>query len=413
MNYYNYYSKDGVTVVTMLDSRRALMNGEYPVKVRVTYTRKRIYLPTGKSLSQQDWNKLPIARSSILSSTRKDIENSFMLVQSAVEKLLYEGDFSIENLEDLLKGRSVGTKEDVVSYISRIETELAAEERIGNLGFYQQLKLLMIKFKGEHVPFKVVTPKWLNSFETFLREEQGLRQSTIAMRMRTLRAVYNRAIKDRIAKQKDYPFGEGKYVFQEGEGRKMALTIEEIGAVARYETEEPDFVKYRDYWLFLYYANGLNITDFAKLKYSDIIDGEFYVIRTKTSRTSRTQKNIRVPITAPMQEIIDKYGNIDKAGYIFPILNDNDNAKRIRDKVQILTRSINRRMARLSESLGIKKITTYTARHSFATVLKRAGVPISYISESLGHSSIQTTTHYLDSFDKDERKKNAEILTRF
>ena len=70
-------------------------------------------------------------------------------------------------------------------------------------------------------------------------------------------------------------------------------------------------------------------------------------------------------------------------------------------------------MARVAEALGIDHISTYTARHSFATVLKRAGANIAYISESLGHQDLKTTENYLASFERDERQKNAELLTRF
>ena len=67
-------------------------------------------------------------------------------------------------------------------------------------------------------------------------------------------------------------------------------------------------------------------------------------------------------------------------------------------------------MADVAEALGINHISTYTARHSFATVLKRAGANIAYISESLGHKDLKTTENYLASFEKEERQKNAELL---
>ena len=82
-------------------------------------------------------------------------------------------------------------------------------------------------------------------------------------------------------------------------------------------------------------------------------------------------------------------------------------------KTLYLTRAINKRMHAIGEALGIGNITTYTARHSFATVLKRAGANIAYISESLGHQDLKTTENYLSSFEREERVKNAELLTKF
>lgn len=121
-----------------------------------------------------------------------------------------------------------------------------------------------------------------------------------------------------------------------------------------------------------------------------------------------------MPLTDPMKRIIEKYGN-DPNGHelIFPILSgDEDEAKR-KAKTKYFTRAINRRMAEIGSKLGIGNISTYTARHSFATVLKRSGANIAYISESLGHQNLKTTENYLASFEKEERKKNAELLTQF
>ena len=78
-----------------------------------------------------------------------------------------------------------------------------------------------------------------------------------------------------------------------------------------------------------------------------------------------------------------------------------------------LTRAINKRMQEVGEQLEIGNISTYTARHSFATVLKRAGANIAYISESLGHQDLKTTENYLASFEREEREKNAALLTNF
>lgn len=82
-------------------------------------------------------------------------------------------------------------------------------------------------------------------------------------------------------------------------------------------------------------------------------------------------------------------------------------------KTLYITRAINKRMKEVGEQLGIGNISTYTARHSFATVLKRAGANIAYISESLGHQDLKTTENYLASFEREERQKNAELLTKF
>ena len=254
---------------------------------------------------------------------------------------------------------------------------------------------------------------WLKRFEESMRSS-GKSQTTIAMNMRSLRSIINEARRSGLVKDALYPFGRGKYEIQEGEGRKLALTLEQIGQIARYEDGTDTTTKYRDYWLFLYFCNGINVADFVKLKYDNIVNGEIYFVRQKTEHRTRTRKEICVPISSPMREIIDRWGNPpEKGNYIFPILRGHETELERNKKTKYFTRSINRRMQSISEALGIGPVSTYTARHSFATVLKRSGTSIAYISESLGHQNLKTTENYLASFEREERAKNAELLTRF
>ncbi|WP_418991496.1 tyrosine-type recombinase/integrase [Alistipes sp.] len=211
-----------------------------------------------------------------------------------------------------------------------------------------------------------------------------------------------------------YPFGKGRYEIQAGEGRKLALTLEQIGQIAKYDDGTEATAKYRDYWLFLYLCNGINVADIVRLRYRDIVNGEICFVRQKTERTTKTRKEIRVIVVRQMQDIIDRWGNTPAPdSYLFPILEGGEDAMRRKMKTLYLTRAINKRMQEVGERLGIGKISTYTARHSFATVLKRAGANIAYISESLGHQDLKTTENYLAGFEREERIKNAEILTKF
>ena len=84
-----------------------------------------------------------------------------------------------------------------------------------------------------------------------------------------------------------------------------------------------------------------------------------------------------------------------------------------KDKIKSVTKRCNKRLKKIATILGIEGLSTYTARHSYATVLKRSGANIAYISESLGHNDLKTTENYLASFEKEERVKNARLLTNF
>lgn len=404
------YSKDGISVLTTLDSRRAKADGKYPVKVQVVYNRQQKYYSTGKNMTSEEWEKLPHTKVRALADIRTDIENSFNIVRDNVESIAYTGEFSFDALNQRLKRGSNGTVN--AAFQAKI-ADLRSNERIGNMMVYDTILKGIERFSGSNIQFHEITTDWLKRYEKFLLGEQKS-YTTIGIHMRTLRAILNNARKVGIIKESAYPFGRDRYEIKTTEGRKKALTMEQIGQIARYEDGGDATAKYRDYWLFLYLCNGINMADFVKLKYSNIDNGEIFFVRQKTEHTTRTRKEIRVVITEPMQAIIDRWGNpTSPDNYIFPVLTGKEDALTQKHKTQYLTRAINKRMAAIGEVLGMGNISTYTARHSFATVLKRSGANIAFISESLGHNDLKTTENYLASFEREERVKNAELLTQF
>ena len=406
------YSKDGTTVSVMLDTRRIKSDGKCPVKIRVTYKRSRCYYPTGKDLTPEEWKMLPTTKAHALVTVRKDIESSYQIVRAAVEELAASGGFSLDALNNRLKGAAADTVNTM--FRAKIE-ELKKAGRVGSMLVYDNVLKGLERFAGKRIRLEVVTVSWLRRYADFLRKE-GKTQTTIAIHQRHLRAILNEAKRLGSIKDAQYPFGLGKdkYTIQAGEGRKLALTLEQIGQIANYEDGTEAMAKYRDYWLFLYLCNGINVADFVKLRYRDIVNGEICFVRQKTERTTKTRKEIRVVVTERMQAIINRWGNPPRLdNFIFPVLDGQEDAMRRKMKTMYFTRAINKRMKEIGEQLGIGSISTYTARHSFATVLKRAGANIAYISESLGHSDLKTTENYLASFEREERVKNAELLTKF
>lgn len=403
------YSKDGITVATCIDTSHPKQNGTYPVKVRVTYKRARQYYPTGKSLSAEDWEAMPVSKARSLIAVRKDIENSYNVVRDTVEELANFGSFSFDNLNRRLKSGDLTLNS---AFRAKID-ELKAQDRIGSMLVYNVVRQGIERFAGARVPIDAVTIEWLRRYEKFLIKEEKS-TTTIGIHMRHIRAILNEACRNGVIKEAQYPFGRGRYEIQAGEGRKMALTLEQIGKIANYDDGSDTTARYRDYWLFLYLCNGINVADFVKLKYRDIVDGEICFVRQKTERTTKTRKEIRVIVTERMQAIIDRWGNRKRAyNYIFPILDGTEDAEQRHSKTIAAAGYINVRMRTIGKELGIGNISTYTARHSFATVLKRAGANIAYISESLGHQDLKTTENYLASFEREERQRNAELLTQF
>jgi integrase len=171
-------------------------------------------------------------------------------------------------------------------------------------------------------------------------------------------------------------------------------------------------------WFFGFFANGINPTDIAHLKYKNIDEDGFIIIsREKTKFTTRANpKKLVIAITDDMQRIIDTWGNSDNnaENYIFPVFTHGISAHRRRELVQGFTSTINDWMKRICKKVGIsKKIRTMEYRHSMATILKRAGVSTSYIKEILGHTDEKTTENYLDSFELEVKKKYSQHLSIF
>ena len=135
--------------------------------------------------------------------------------------------------------------------------------------------------------------------------------------------------------------------------------------------------------------------------------------RAKTSRTQRVKKPIQFFLSPELKAIINEFGNTDKSSdaFVFDVLKHGMTEKQVRDTVQSFNHTINQRLKVISTDLKFEKhITTIVARHSFATQLKRKGLPVALVGESLGHSSEKTTQNYLDSFKIDTLKHVANVL---
>ena len=403
------YSKDGISVLVVLDRRRMKKNGLYPVKVEVVYKRRQKYYWTGKDLSPEEWQKIKTGKRR--SHVKESIENSFLLIARAVDSLAFKGEFSFQALEMRLGRVEMETLNRAMAY--KME-ECLSEGRINSYYSYRSTLNNLEKYAGKHIEFKSVTPKWLEDCEKKWRNEKKS-VTTINIYMKHIKSVMNDACRSGIIKDTEYPFGKGLYEIPAGNTRKLALNLEQIRSIIEYKGDGTT-EKYRDLWLFSYLCNGINFRDMLFLKYENIRDGEVCFYRSKTNRSGVRQKEIRACFTKEMNDIITRWGNRydgNSDTFLFRYATGKETEMQISNLVRQVTSLCNNSLKKISEELGIPKFTTYSARHSFATVLKRAGTDISFISESLGHSSLTMTQTYLDTFEHEERLKNASKLTRF
>ena len=240
--------------------------------------------------------------------------------------------------------------------------------------------------------------------------------TTIGIHLRTLRAIVNEAIVNKIIPADMYPFGlerKKKYEIPTSRNIKKALDIKSLRAIIDYEPTSENEAKAKDFWLFSFYCNGLNMKDIFKLKYCDIQGDFLYVNRQKTMRTKKEAEQIEIYITKPIAAIINRWGNSDKSPteYVFDIYKKDADTEQNYDLGNLFIHVINRHMVNIGKKLNLNiKLTTYVARHSWATLLMREGVPVSYISKGLGHSSLATTERYFGSFMQNQKIEAAELL---
>ncbi len=400
--------KNGVVVSVLLDTRTANKEGTYPVKIKVYFQGKPKYYSTGICMSTKDELEEVLE-----SKSKKNIEIQDIIgkelsrILKNVDILVERGTFSFSNLNNMLGKNIGGTLNEMIS--AKIK-ELDNEEKFGSSAFYKGTLSLLKRYMKHDVPINEVTVEWLNGLEKFILKTAN--QTTVAMNMRNIRATMNIAKQVGVIRESDYPFGRGKYQIKEGSGKKKALNKKQLKAIAEYSDGSMTTEFYRDLWLFIYFCNGLNVADLISLKFSDIQNGEISFIRKKTKDRTRDVKRIYAAITPEMYSIINKWGNDPKKSvYIFPFLKPSDSAWEHEKKKKNLTKLINKRMKMIGEKLNLGKITTYVARHTYATILRNEGVPISIISPMLGHSSVTTTEIYLADLESEYRAKNASLLS--
>ena len=306
---------------------------------------------------------------------------------------------------------------NLIDHADKYKTELKNNEQFRSEATYSALINHLKGFsKSNSIGFEKVTPEFLKEFEKYL-SRKGLATSSIGIYMRNVRRIFNVAIADKIISSDIYPFGRNKYSPPATRKAKKALSIEDIKKLYDYKAVSVQEQWAKDMWFFSYSANGMNMKDIALLKYENIQGDEISFTREKTKHSTRDgQRIIQIILNDELKRIIAKWGNKRQLpkNYIFNILKEPDNPLQVYRDVNQAIKTINKYIKRIAIDQQLSRIpTTNFARHSFSTVLKRAGVSIEMISEQLGHSSIKTTQIYLDSFEKEQRKEIGKHLFAF
>ncbi|MDW8297531.1 MAG: site-specific integrase [Raineya sp.] len=403
-----------VGLTFILDKRRPLKDNTFPVKLQVIYNRRSRVYSTGFSCNEIDFEKVlaPRPRDEYKMLKMQLIE----IEQKALEVIKgLKDNFTFEAFKERMYSKNASGGKSLKEYFEMYIAMLKAEGRIRTAQTYQNAWNSLTKFK-KNISFGDLTPMFLKRYE--LHElQKGNSPTSISFYLRNLRAIVNLAIQEGNFDASKYPFGKRGYTIPKSKNIKKALSQSEIKALIEYEPQNKHEAFAKDFFLFSFYCNGINFKDIALLKWENIEGNKVSFIRAKTAKTSTQGKVITFFLNNKSLEILNKYAQMDNPkGYVFRFFEDTLTAKQqIQRLVQIIN-NINKHLKQIATKLGFnKKLTTYVARHTFATLLKRNGLPTELISEALGHHSVQTTEAYLDSFGKEiweDIAKKLEQITK-
>lgn len=270
--------------------------------------------------------------------------------------------------------------------------------------------------KYKDLSFYNIDVAWLKDYEHYMLDTKDRSITTVSMYLRTLKAIFNKAIDEKEINKDIYPFGNKKYQIPTTKNTKKALNKLELKALYNASAKTADQKKAKDFWFFSYACNGMNIKDIALLKYKNINGDKIEFFRAKTKSTSKKKQKIIVYLNEFTARVIDDYGTKQekKNQFIFDIIHNDMNAEDVRRAIQNFTRYINQHMKKLCEANELpEKISTYTARHSFASNFIDKGGSVVDAMESLGHSSISTTQNYLKSLDSGSKDEIFKSLMDF
>lgn len=387
------------TVNVVCYKSKVLKNNESPLMIRVCKDRKRKYISIGLSINPIYWDFTKNA-------PKPQCPNKEALTTLITQKLHAYSE-QIMEFKSMDRDYTASTLVEKVSKPSKLKTvgevfleqmqALRDAQRLSYMLTIQQTYNSLMEFnKHLNIYFVDIDVPWLKRYETWLRKH-GLSGNTIKGRFVDIRTMYNIAVDENLVKVEHYPFRKFKISKLQQETAKRAITKEDVTRIMEYKTKNKLVQFAIDIFTFSYIMGGINFVDIASLTKENIMDNRLVYIRQKT------KKLIQLPLQDKAIELIEKYHDDDNP-HLFPILLAYHKTEQQRlNRVHKVIVNVNKRLKKIGKELELPiTLTTYVARHSHATILKKAGVATSIISESLGHSSEKVTQIYLDSFGNEQ-----------
>ena len=373
------------TTKLYLDTRSG--DAPYPLKLTITHERKSVYILLGVKLNPEQWDG-----NKVLKHPRAQMLNNQLLARKAeIDCQLYEWKvtgklkgLSAKEIKNMLARKEDGEHGYETATVGSWFLNYSNRKK----GITQKTYIYTFKMLSEYcdinnVTFEEITPKWLELFEDWLIEK---RQSTatISIHFRYLRAVFNDAIDEGITS--NYPFR--KFKIKKAEIKKRSLTLHELKELLNYPVEEYS-KKYIDYFKLMILLRGINMKDLASLKYENVSGGRIEYTRAKT------KKPYSIKIEREIMELLEKLRGNE---YLVNIRDTYSNYVNFEQRMNRELKKIGPTTIGKHGKKNIKplfpKLSTYWARHTFATIAYNdCGIPMDIISDLLGHSNGMAVTN--------------------
>lgn len=374
-------------------------NDQLPIIMRVTKDRKSKIITLGLKAKESEWD-LNLNRYSKRSQDYQRKNRALLSIENRALTVINDfisdnADFTLNQFETKFRGFN-NRKITVRKYLENLIQEYENANKYGSAEPYENLKSALFRYAKKQIMFKDIDFEFLKGFENYLRNE-GNTDGGIAFKMRQLRASFNRAINEDIVLSSSYPFRKYKISKLKGKSNKIALVAEELRRFEKVDlSRQMHLVTSHKLFMFSFYCRGINWVDMMELMWSDIYDGKIHYTRRKTK-----QKFV-VEVSEKLDVILSYFKkNFPHTSYVFPILlKDGLTAKQKRDRKKKTIKKFNEDLKALGGLASISKpLTSYVARHTYATYLYNEGKPVEIISASMGHSSVLVTMSYLKEFE--------------
>lgn len=383
-----------ITTSFYLDTRATRPGAEAPLKVSITKKGSTSYIPIGISILPSQWDK---TAKRVVGHPRKSFLNTYLQqkkldIDEIVLSMMKKGNYASLTVTQIKKeilatlNPEEKPRETFLSQLKKYAEN--SNPRTSQLYLATMRRMEAYQSNVSKLTFEDITKDWLHGFDEYLKKTSPA-QNARSIHFRNIRAVFNEARRNGITSS--YPFDKGRFEIKAEPTRKRALKIDLLRKVFNAEVEGWQ-EKYRDMFKLTFMLIGINFVDLFNL--TAVEDGRIEYRRAKTGR----QYSIKVEPEA--MELIEKYVGKRKLLYLA------DNS----DNYRISYMQLCRGLKSIRETLGIPELTTYWARHSWATVAASLDIPVGTIAQALGHGGNTVTYIYIDPDRNKVDEANRKVL---